>query len=85
MANKYDIVKEGLKKLILSGDYEVNDRLPTESELMAEYGVSRYTIRRAMQDLEVDHYIYRIQGGGGCSSMIDGIQNPPSRVIAISV
>ncbi len=64
MANKYDIVKEGLKKLILSGDYEVNDRLPTESELMAEYGVSRYTIRRAMQDLEGDHYIYRIQGGG---------------------
>ncbi|POD89179.1 hypothetical protein S101258_00119 [Lactiplantibacillus plantarum subsp. plantarum] len=31
---------------------------------MARFSVSRYTIRRAVGDLETEHYIYRIQGGG---------------------
>lgn len=31
---------------------------------MKAYGVSRYTIRRAVGDLEHEGYIYRVQGGG---------------------
>lgn len=31
---------------------------------MKRFNVSRYTIRRAVGDLENEHYIYRIQGGG---------------------
>ena len=31
---------------------------------MKRFDVSRYTIRRAVGDLENEHYIYRIQGGG---------------------
>ena len=61
---KYQSVKDSIIKAITSGKYKVGDKLPTESILMAEYDVSRYTIRRAMGELENDHYIYRIQGGG---------------------
>lgn len=61
---KYEKVKDSLKKIIKSGKYTSGDKLPTESELMKEYGVSRYTIRRAAGELENEHYIYRIQGGG---------------------
>lgn len=66
MANisKYKIVKEDLLEKILSGKYAVNDKLPTESELMATFKVSRYTIRRAVGELETANYVYRIQGGG---------------------
>lgn len=61
MENKYDVVKRDIKEKILSGHYSINDRLPTEASLMEQYGVSRYTIRRAIGDLETDHYVYRIQ------------------------
>ena len=64
MENKYQKVKDGLKEDIISGKFKVNDKLPTESELMKQYAVSRYTVRRAVGDLESDHFIYRIQGGG---------------------
>jgi len=72
MENKYEIVERDLKEKILAGIYAINDKLPTESELMSTYGVSRYTIRRAVGDLENEHYIYRIQGGG---IFIDDWQN----------
>ncbi|MEK1380489.1 GntR family transcriptional regulator [Limosilactobacillus fermentum] len=62
--NKYEIVKRGLQTVIESGEYSVGDKLPTESELMDQYGVSRYTVRRAISDLQNEHYVYRIQGGG---------------------
>lgn len=64
MATKYETVKEKIRDFISSGKYQPGDQLPTESALMAKYGVSRYTIRRAMGELESEHYIYRIQGGG---------------------
>lgn len=64
MITKYERVRQDLKEKITSGYYAINDKLPTESELMEKYSVSRYTIRRAIGDLENDHYIYRIQGGG---------------------
>lgn len=64
MATKYETVKEKIREVISSGQYQPGDQLPTESALMKEYQVSRYTIRRAMGELENEHYIYRIQGGG---------------------
>ncbi|ARQ92415.1 GntR family transcriptional regulator [Levilactobacillus brevis] len=64
MENKYQRVKDTLKEAILSGKYPIDEKLPTETELMNRFNVSRYTIRRAVGDLESEHYIYRIQGGG---------------------
>lgn len=64
MENKYQRVKDSLKELILSGQYRIDEKLPTETELMNKYEVSRYTVRRAIGDLESEHFVYRIQGGG---------------------
>lgn len=64
MEVKYEIVKQTLRKEIINGKYQINEKLPTESELMKRFNVSRYTVRRAVGDLENEHYIYRIQGGG---------------------
>lgn len=70
MATKYETVKEKIRDFISSGKYQPGDQLPTESALMAKYGVGRYTIRRAMGELESEHYIYRIQGGGCLSKTV---------------
>lgn len=62
--NKYEVIKQYILDKILSGEYVVDQKLPTESELMALFLVSRYTVRRAISDLENEKFIYRIQGGG---------------------
>ncbi|MEE6663190.1 GntR family transcriptional regulator [Limosilactobacillus fermentum] len=62
--NKYEIVKKGVQEMIEQGNFNIGDKLPTESELMERYQVSRYTVRRAIGDLQNAHYVYRIQGGG---------------------
>ncbi len=64
MQAKYEIVEDGVKEKILAGTYAIGDKLPTETELMNEYNVSRYTVRRAIGDLENEDFVYRIQGGG---------------------
>ncbi|KRL22740.1 GntR family transcriptional regulator [Lentilactobacillus kisonensis] len=64
MEIKYVMVKKNIKNNIINGKYKINEKIPTESELMAMYSVSRYTIRRAVGDLEHEGYIYRVQGGG---------------------
>jgi len=61
---KYETVKKGIKADIIAGTYQTGDKLPTESDFMHQFGVSRYTIRRAVGELQNEHYIYRIQGGG---------------------
>ncbi|MFR0513946.1 GntR family transcriptional regulator [Limosilactobacillus mucosae] len=61
---KYEIIRKTIQKEIESGKYQVGDKLPTESNLMETFGVSRYTVRRAISELQNAHYVYRIQGGG---------------------
>ena len=64
LETKYEMVEKDIKEKILSGSYAINDKLPTESAMMKTYQVSRYTIRRAISDLENEQFIYTIQGGG---------------------
>lgn len=64
MEKKWETVKNQLKTAILAGKYKIDDKLPTESELIERFKVSRYTIRRAIGELEDEHFVYRIQGGG---------------------
>ncbi len=53
-----------LREQILSGAYALGDRLPTEAELVAEYGVSRITVRQALKTLEEEDLIRREAGRG---------------------
>ncbi|CAM3078989.1 GntR family transcriptional regulator [Leuconostoc rapi] len=64
MTNKYDIVKKNIRDKIITGEFQQSQKLPTESEMMASFAVSRYTVRRAISDLENENYVYRVQGGG---------------------
>src|SRR5699024_5106062 len=43
---------ESLRERLNQGEWHEGDQLPTEAELSAEYGVSRSTVRSALQQLE---------------------------------
>jgi GntR family transcriptional regulator len=57
-------VTERLTSLIKSGEWRPGRRLPIETELAAELGVSRSTLREALRSLEEDGYIRRTRGSG---------------------
>jgi len=53
-----------LREKILSGEFAEGERLPPETELIRQYGVSRITVRQALASLERDGLVERIQGRG---------------------
>jgi DNA-binding LacI/PurR family transcriptional regulator len=60
----YSKIYETLKERIENRDYLPGEQLPTESELTVMFQVSRITVKRALDDLEQQGYIYRIKGSG---------------------
>lgn len=55
----YLYVKEQILELIRAQKFEPGTRLPTDDELMASYGVSRITVRRALEILQREGLIVR--------------------------
>ena len=61
---KHRHVFEVMRSRIESGDYGPGDRIPSEVRLIEEFGVSRPTIARALQDLERRGLVKRRRGAG---------------------
>ena len=60
----YHQLREFLKEKIESGEWAPGHQLPGESDLQIEFGVSRATVRQAMQLLENDGLVEKLQGRG---------------------
>jgi GntR family transcriptional regulator len=60
----YHQLREFLREKIEGGEWEPGHQLPGEGDLQSEFGVSRATVRQALQLLENDGLIERIQGKG---------------------
>ena len=60
--SKYKAVYNDIKSKINDGILPPKQELPSESELMQEYGFSKDTIRKALSLLEMDGYIQKQQG-----------------------
>ncbi|HEX2475000.1 MAG TPA: GntR family transcriptional regulator [Lacipirellulaceae bacterium] len=61
---KHRQVFEIMRHRIESGDYQPGDRIPAEAILIEEFGVSRPTVARALQDLERRGFVKRRRGSG---------------------
>ncbi|MTH77319.1 FadR/GntR family transcriptional regulator [Paracoccus aestuariivivens] len=57
-------VRDELRRQILAGDYKPGDRLPSESRLTQEFGVSRTVVREAIAALRADGIVESKQGAG---------------------
>jgi GntR family transcriptional regulator len=64
VAPRYHQIKEAVWLRIQSGSWRAGDALPPEIELCAHFGVSRGTVRRAIDDLVAQGAVERRQGSG---------------------
>ena len=60
----YVRVKNRISAAIASGEWPPGHRVPSESELVRETGVSRMTVNRALRELTADGLLVRVQGVG---------------------
>lgn len=61
---RYYQIYEILKEAIFLGRHKKGDRLPSERELSLYFGISRLTLRRALEKLENEGVIFREWGKG---------------------
>jgi DNA-binding GntR family transcriptional regulator len=59
-----DVVRDGLRRAIITGVYGPGSKLPNEDALAQEFTVSRATIREAVRGLVEEGYLSRRQGSG---------------------
>ncbi len=60
----YQQIFEEIKAAIEEGRYQPKERIPSEPELAERYGVSRITVRRAVEELCAEGYLVKQQGRG---------------------
>src|SRR5688500_19942554 len=63
-ASLVDIAEKALRSWLATGRHRPGERLPPEQELSAHLGISRGTLRTALQRLEDTGEIVRRQGSG---------------------
>jgi len=71
----YTQIKGILRDRILDGTYQAHQQMPSESELMATFSVSRITVRQALGDLQKEGLIFKIHGKGTYVSKPKAFQN----------
>ena len=60
----YARVKAFLKQGLSSGRWPPDALMPSESELVTQFGVSRMTVTRALRELQSEGLVHRVQGLG---------------------
>ncbi len=62
--DKYENIVQSLRQQIAHSAYGPGDRLPTIPQLCDTYGVSKITVKRAMDELELQGLVTRRRGSG---------------------
>jgi GntR family histidine utilization transcriptional repressor len=60
----YSEIQDWLRGGIRDGRWRAGDRLPSEAELCAQFGVARMTVNRALRELQLEGLLRREQGRG---------------------
>ena len=60
----YEQIREGLKRLIVTGAMEAEERLPSVRTLATQLSINPNTIQRAYAELEREGYCYSVPGKG---------------------
>lgn len=68
--------------MIKDGTLKSGDKLPSENELMAEYGISRDTVRKSLQLLLENGFITKIRGKGSFVTELMRFEFPVAGLIS---
>ena len=60
----YEQIKDGLRKLIVTGAISTDEKLPSVRALATQLSINPNTIQRAYNELESEGYIYSVPGKG---------------------
>ena len=60
----YEQIKDGLKRLIITGAIAPDEKMPSVRELASQLAINPNTIAKAIRELEHEGYIYTITGRG---------------------
>jgi GntR family histidine utilization transcriptional repressor len=71
----YARVKHFLKNGLASGQWVPGDQMPSEAELVAQFGVSRMTVGRALRELQAEGLITRLQGVGSFAAHLSRVSS----------
>jgi len=71
----YEQIKEGLRKLVVSGALRAGDKLPSVRDMASQLAINPNTIQRAYRELENEGYIYTLVGKGTFVAENDNIDN----------
>jgi len=73
---KYEEIAEDIRNRILNGEYNPNEQLPLEKEMCEYYGVSRITIKKAVDELVIQGLVIKRRGSGTFVKALDeeGVQ-----------
>jgi len=61
---KHEVLRSTISQLVKSGHFKSGDRLPSQNEMAAKYGVSHTTVREAIASLVHERVLSRSQGKG---------------------
>lgn len=62
--NKYEKIANEMRKRIKSSVYDIDQPIPDEKTLAAEFGCSRMTMKRALDTLAAEGMLFRKRGHG---------------------
>lgn len=82
MDKKYLNIYNILANKIENNEYQANEKLPSEKEIMNQYNVSRDTVRKSLNMLEQNGYIQKSKGKGSFVLDIGKFNFPVSGVVS---
>lgn len=71
----YVQIKEGLRKLILTGVIATGEKLPSVRDLATQMAINPNTIQRAYRELEAEGFIHTIPGRGSFAAALTEVDS----------
>ena len=71
----YAQVKQALKTGLAEGRWRGGELMPSEAELVLQFGVSRMTVNRALRELQSEGMVDRVQGVGTFAAQLHRISS----------
>lgn len=60
----YEQVKDGIRRLVVTGAIMTDEKLPSVREMATKYAINPNTIAKAYRELEAEGYLYSQSGKG---------------------